>query len=1121
MSFSPTLRWLSIPLALGLVLGLWPMVMASSPAIQGSQEPVSTPANTSTLLFIENVGQFHPEARFQVRGANEGTLWLADPSAGSGPPALWVSLRGCNLKLSFPGANPRPRLEPFDRLPTAVNYYHGNDPAHWYTNVPVWGGVRYVDLYPGVDLEITGQDNHWTWRLVAKTPSPALPLPGGGSEGGGVRLRVEGADDVTLDGATLRLSTAVGDLALPLPAAPDAALSGQATVQHTAPETFDVTSPFAAPATPHASRLTNHALQDNPDHLLFSTFLGADDNDKAYGLAVDGDGETYVTGNTYSPGFPTTPGAFDPSFDGENEMFVTRLNASGSGLVYSTFLGGTVDAGDPPDERAWDIAVDGDGAAYITGETRSDDFPTTPGAFDTTYNPGYALPGEPPEANPFVTKLDSSGSLAYSTYLGPSSEGKGIAVDGAGMIYVTGRTGSEWFPTTDGAYDRSLAFSGDFFVLKLNPAGQGQSDLLYSTYVGLEAQDFPQDIAIDEAGVVYVIGYTQGEFPTTAGAYNTTSGSVVFFKLNPAGNGAADLLYSTYLGTGLNEYGWGIAVDAAGVVYLTGGTESADWPTTPGAFDTTHNGFGDVFVSKLNPAGNGAADLLYSTYLGGWYIDNGGYAIAVDDAGDIYVVGDTYSEGFPTTPDAFQVTKQSYPDLFVTRLRPQGAGAADLVYSTYLGGNDMDYGRGIVVGSGETIYIAGYTRSSDFPITAGAYDTTFGGGTCGSYPCYDAFVAKLQVKHSYIIVDKVTDPSDDPQSFTFTTTGTGYTGFSLTDADTPNDQQLVPGDYSVSETVPGGWDLSDLGCSSALGTSTIDTTSPPTATITLAAGDTVTCTFTNTEITGAGMIIIEKVTDPAGGTGFGFTDDIEAPNNFPLNHGGTKTFLNVAPATYTVTEDDPTVTPGGYDLTGLTCVEDGTNNSTTDLGARKAAINLDPGETVTCTFTNTRLAGPTGGSTDSVGVGQDTYTTGEVVYGTGSGFTPNTDVDVYIVGDRAWNDGDAIPTDVSSDGMNPAVPTDAAGDLGPANVWPPPLTPGEYDMVFDANRNGTYDAAIDAVDHPAHPGFVIQAPPPPPIPVGGVIAPVNRLELLAPWLGLATLAALAALGFALVRRRRA
>lgn len=188
--------------------------------------------------------------------------------------------------------------------------------------------------------------------------------------------------------------------------------------------------------------------------------------------------------------------------------------------------------------------------------------------------------------------------------------------------------------------------------------------------------------------------------------------NVVFFKLDPAGNGSADLLYSTYLGgtAKINERGGGIAVDEAGMVYLTGSTWAEDFPTTTGAFDTTHDGsYGDGFVSKLNPSVNGAADLLYSTFLGGSYIDNGGYAIAVDETGDIYVVGDTYSDDFPVTLAAYQRKRKDYTDVTVTRLRPQGAGEADLIYSTYLGGDYLDYGRGIAVGQGESVYLTAIT----------------------------------------------------------------------------------------------------------------------------------------------------------------------------------------------------------------------------------------------------------------------------------------------------------------------------------------------------------------------------------------------------------------------------
>ncbi len=358
-------------------------------------------------------------------------------------------------------------------------------------------------------------------------------------------------------------------------------------------------------------------------------------------------------------------------------------------------------------------------------------------------------------------------------------------------------------------------------------------------------------------------------------------------------------------------------------------------------------------------------------------------------------------------------------------------------------------------------------------------------------------------QRGHIIVDKVTNPSGDPQSFNFTLTGGPSTlnqSFSLTDAAAPYDSDLIlPGSgYSVAETVPGGWVLTGATC----------TDGSPVADIALSPGETVTCVFTNTR---RGTIVVEKQTDPDGAPGT-FTFAGHAAGTIPDD--GQIVVVNLAPGTYTTTEDDPAP---AFGLTSITCDDGGSATpSTSDLGTRTATFQLDPGETVKCTFTNALLlAPPSGESTDSVGFGQDTYTTSEAVFATGSGFVPNTYVDVYIVGDLAWADGMAIPPDVSSDGVD-TVLTDAVGNLGPALVWLPPLTPGQYDLVFDANQNGLYDAAIDVVDDPNHPGFVVEEP----LPIGGIVVAVNKVKLLAPWLGLAGLASLAALTVALVRRRK-
>jgi len=284
---------------------------------------------SAPVMFIENVGQFDERARFQVRGG-DSTLWLSED-------AIWITLvershaetlerldverasvqpadeprHGANLRLSFPGANPHPRLEPFDRLDTVVSYFIGNGPAKWHPDVPVWGSVRYADLYPGMGLVVGAglaparlapdpgrpQGSPLPWRLEMRH----------GADVSAVCLRVQGAEAVTLDGDQLRLTTAMAEFSLPLVAAdwsgPPAAIAGQ-----------HILHPFASPAEGPAIRRSDHQttrLQDDPSDLLYATFLGGNDIDDGYGIAVDGSGSAYVTGWTWSSDFPTTPGAFD------------------------------------------------------------------------------------------------------------------------------------------------------------------------------------------------------------------------------------------------------------------------------------------------------------------------------------------------------------------------------------------------------------------------------------------------------------------------------------------------------------------------------------------------------------------------------------------------------------------------------------------------------------------------------------------------------------------------------------------------------------------------------------------------------------------------------------------
>jgi hypothetical protein len=325
---------------------------------------------------------------------------------------------------------------------------------------------------------------------------------------------------------------------------------------------------------------------DAAGSLVYSTYLGGGLSDTGQGIAVDASGNVYVTGNT-AGNFPTTSVAYQTIYGGGGDIFVMKLNAAGSALLYSTYLGGI------GGEASAGIAVDASGDAYVTGTTTGN-FPTTSGAYQTSYGGS---------GDEFVTKLDPTGAtLVYSTYLGGansdmSSFGNGIAVDSSGNAYISGTTFGS-FPTTPGSYrPTSGGGTDDVFVSKLNASG---SALVYSTYLGGSSFDIDDGIAVDAYGNVFVTGYTgSANFPTTSGAYQTTLNGIqngFVTELNSAGNA---LVYSTYLGGGANGHCQGIAVDAYGNIFVTG-QAGAGFPTTGGAYQTVFGGNnGDAFVTKF------------------------------------------------------------------------------------------------------------------------------------------------------------------------------------------------------------------------------------------------------------------------------------------------------------------------------------------------------------------------------------------------------------------------------------------------------------------------------------------------------------------------------------------
>jgi Beta-propeller repeat len=688
------------------------------PAAAAAEACVSEAYGTLPLHFEENRGQTHEDVRFLARGpgyslfltATDAVLTLIKPeSIARKPAARGRSGRGpatgTVLRMTFADANPAPRVAGLEELPGKANYFIGNDAAKWRTSVPTYAKVHYREVYPGIDLVYYGKQRQLEYDFVVRP----------GADLSAIALHLTGADKVEVDvQGDLVMHTAAGPMRQRKPLIYQEVggvrkeIQGGYVLKGKHQVGFRV-----------AAHDASQPLVIDPV-LVYSTYLGGSGEDRSPAIAVDADGNAYVTGMTFSPDFPTTAGAFQTSFgDGSFHAFVTKLNPTGSALVYSTYLGGS------GAEAGYGIAVDPAGNAFVTGNTNSSNFPTTTTAAQTTYGGGLCC-------DAFVTQLDAAGSaLVYSTYLGGSGddEGNAIAVDPAGNAYVTGLTSSTDFPTTAGAFQTTLAGGFDAFVTKLNPAGS--VSLVYSTYLGSGGGS---GIAADASGNAYVTGSTDStNFPTTKGAFQTIYGGGIsdgfVTKLDPTG---AVLVYSTYLGGSGEDGSSAIAVDADGSAYMTGGTFSPDFPTTMGAFQTIYGGgSSDAFVTKLDPSGSA---LVYSTNLGGSGGEEG-HGIAVDSAGNAFVAGNTNSSNFPTTVTAFQTTYGGGAccDAFVTKL--DAAGSA-LVYSTYLGGSGNDGGSAIAVDASANAYVTGFTESGDFPTTAGVFQTS-------NARISDAFVAKI------------------------------------------------------------------------------------------------------------------------------------------------------------------------------------------------------------------------------------------------------------------------------------------------------------------------------------------------------------------------------------------
>jgi hypothetical protein len=653
------------------------------------------------LYFFPNHGRFREQAEFYARTPGY-TLWMTksglvfdsirqstfqgqSPKTGERKHAskLPGEFDREVSRLLFLNANPDPDMKALKGTGYEINYFKGNNPSHWKTGIQASQAVLYDNLYPGVDLKVYGKQDEieYDWEIA----------PGHDPER--IRFKIAGCDNAGIDAdGNIVLQTRFGDIVHQKPYAYQIIEGKTIPVAVKYLETDDQVFSFDISACN-----PDYALTIDPVVALeYSTYLGGSSFDYAYGIAVDTDGCAYVTGETFCSDFPIV-NALQSDKPALRSAFITKFSAEGRELVYSTYLdGSSMSAGHG-------IAVDENGCVYVAGNTESDDFPIK--------NPFQAIKAGGVDL--FMTKLTADGrNLVYSTFLGGSNDDYqwgGIALDSSGGLYITGATKSPDFPLSS-PIQISKSRGTDAFVVKFAADGM---HLDYATYLGGSGFDYGKGIAVDAGGCACVTGQTLSEdFPVSAAMQTHIAGDSDAFAAKFSEDGH-ELIYATYLGGLREDQGLAVTVSPEGEAYVTGRTESYNFPVVD-AFQDSKAGETDAFVTKFAADGQ---SLDFSSYLGGSDHDIGS-CIDVNTAGHIYVGGHTYSLDFPVR-DPVQENLAGSTDIFVTKLEAGGHG---ILKSTFLGGSDWDWGMGMAVdGSGSayltgSVWGAGSVGSSDFPV---------------------------------------------------------------------------------------------------------------------------------------------------------------------------------------------------------------------------------------------------------------------------------------------------------------------------------------------------------------------------------------------------------------------
>jgi len=602
-----------------------------------------------------------------------------------------------------------------ERVDCYSNFLVGNKSDEWITSVPSYRMIIYENVWDRIDIKYKIRESSLKYDIILKP----------GANPSDIGFIINGQDGMRIcDNGDLEIT------------------SGGRTFLETAPLIFYADEPnerIKGGFVIHDEWLVGYWLDEYDesrtviiDPLVMSTFIGGSLTDTPKAMDVDNSGNVYVTGYTISTDFPVHPGSFDQTYGGNQDVFIFKLSSDYTTLDYCTYIGGA------KEDTGNDIVVDTSGYAFITGHTTSTDFPFTDGSYDTTWGDPYddTTSGE----DCFVIKLDNDGSsLTYGTFLGggwkssdgttayPNQYGKAIDIDPSGNAYVVGETYSKYFPVDSpapsGAFDTTYE-SGtlpirDCFLTKFNSDG---SDIIYSTYFGggksgnwaISGDDQAYEIIVDKEGYAYAAGRTaSNDFPTENAAYGSLKGDGGSYdgfvlKMNKLGSG---LVFSTYIGGGSFDYLRDLCVDGSGYSYITGYTNSDDYPTTSGAYKENPGSLHEIFVTKLNISGD---KIIYSTFI----TRGEANAIKDDGKGNVYVAtsGD---KDFPVTNRSYSWKVNGGSDAVLFALNYTGG---NLTYGTFIGGSAGEVGNDLYLHPSGDVYLMGTSSSSDFPVTTGAVD---------------------------------------------------------------------------------------------------------------------------------------------------------------------------------------------------------------------------------------------------------------------------------------------------------------------------------------------------------------------------------------------------------------